>query len=199
MRSSSKLVVEHRHEVHTVAQPQFLNGLSGDRALLGNGKSGHDDLSLPEVLDVAGGGQPHDLDDVARREVVGPHHVVDVEGFAQLGPGGEVLRLGDAGDGEGAVVQGPRRTADQDVAAVVARAADHEVGVLHVRRFQHVDPGPVALVGEHVGLGPDHFEAVGVLVDRNHLVLPGQRVGHAAADLSDADDDDLHETRRGSS
>jgi len=187
------LVVEHRHEVDAVAQLQFLNGLVGDRALFGNGKFGHDDAPLPEVLDVAGGGEPHDLHDVARREVVGPHHVVDVEGFAQLGPGGEVLRLGDAGDGEGAVVQGPRRTADQDVAAVVARAPDHEVGVLHVRRFQHVDPGPVALVGEHVGLGPDRFEAVGIFVDRDDLVLFGQRVGHTAADLPDPDDDDFHE------
>jgi hypothetical protein len=73
-----------------------------------------------------------------------------------------------------------------------SRAPDHQVGVLNLRRLQHVDPGPVAFVGQHVGLGPDHFQAIGILVDRDDLVLPGQRVGHAATHLSDADDDNFH-------
>ncbi len=193
------LVVEHRHEVDPIGEAKVLHGFPGDRARLRHSEFGHDDPALPEMLDVAGGGEAHDLDNVTGREVVGPHHEIDVESFSKLRPGGKILCFGHTGDGEGAPVHRAGRAADQNVAPVVARAPNHQIGVLYLRGFEHVHPCPIALVGKHIGFRPDFLEAIGVLVNRDHFVLPSQRVGHAATNLSDADDDDLHEMREGPS
>ena len=86
-----------------------------------------------------------------------------------------------------------RHLADQHVVLVVAGHRDHHVGALDPGPLEHPQLGRVAVLDVVLELLLDGQVAVAVVLDQRHLVLLLEQLPREVpADLSCADDDDVH-------